>query len=74
MPADEMADTLGIALSENAGYQTAAGFVLAQLQHLPATGEYVETLGWRFEIVDLDGRRIDKILATRIAALRRRLA
>jgi len=68
-----MADLLGIPLAENAGYQTVAGFVLAQLRHLPSTGEFIEALGWRFEVVDLDGRRIDKLLATRVPAIRRRL-
>ena len=35
---------------------------LAELQHLPKTGEAVDAHGWRFEVVDLDGRRIDKLL------------
>lgn len=74
MPADEMTDKLGIVLPEKPDYETVAGFVLARLHHLPSTGEYVEALGWRFEVIDLDGRRIDKVLATRIAAIRRRLA
>ena len=39
----------------------------ANLHHLPSAGESVETLGWRFEVVDMDGRRIDKVLATRLA-------
>ena len=73
MPADEMAEQLGVVLPEKRDYQTVAGFVLAQLSHLPATGEFVEALGWRFEVVDLDGRRIDKVLATRIPLIRRRL-
>ena len=63
MPADEMADQLGIALPERRDYETVAGLVIGELQHLPDTGEAVETLGWRFEVVDLDGRRIDKVLA-----------
>jgi putative hemolysin len=66
MPADEMADQLGIALPERRDYETVAGLVLGELQHLPSTGEAAETLGWRFEVIDLDGRRIDKILATRV--------
>jgi putative hemolysin len=66
MPADEMADQLGIALPERRDYETVAGLVLGKLQHLPSTGEAAETLGWRFEVIDLDGRRIDKILATRV--------
>ena len=74
MPADEMADLLGITLPASQNYQTAAGFVLAGLRHLPSTGEFIENSGWRFEIVDLDGRRIDKLLATRMVPLRRRLA
>ncbi|GHD11576.1 hemolysin family protein [Tianweitania populi] len=65
MPADEMADKLGIILPENRDYETVAGFILAQLSHLPATGETLEALGWRFEVVDLDGRRIDKIIASK---------
>ncbi len=67
MPADEMADQLGIALPERRDYETVAGLVIGELQHLPGTGEAVEALGWRFEVVDLDGRRIVKVLANRIA-------
>jgi putative hemolysin len=66
MPADEMADQLGIPLPEHRDYETVAGLVIGKLQHLPETGETVETLGWRFEVIDLDGRRIDKVLASRI--------
>jgi len=66
MPADEMAEQLGMALPERRNYETVAGLVIGELQHLPIAGEAVETLGWRFEVVDLDGRRIDKVLASRI--------
>ena len=71
MPADEMADQLGIALPARREYQTLAGFVLAHLRHLPETGEAIEISGWRFEVVDLDGRRIDKVLAMRRPMSRR---
>jgi putative hemolysin len=74
MPADEMADRLSIALPPDRSYHTAAGFVLSQLGHLPEIGESFDSQGWRFEVVDLDGRRIDKILASRVAAGRRRAA
>jgi magnesium and cobalt exporter, CNNM family len=74
MPADEMADRLSIALPADRSYHTAAGFVLGQLGHLPVVGESFDSQGWRFEVVDLDGRRIDKILASRMAAGRRRAA
>ena len=69
MPADEMADTLGLALPAGPrDYQTVAGFLLSRLRHIPATGECVEALGFRFEVVDIDGRRVDKVVATPVAA------
>jgi putative hemolysin len=74
MAADEMADRLSVSLPTDRGYHTAAGFALTQFGHLPEIGESFDTQGWRFEVVDLDGRRIDKILARRIAAGRRRAA
>jgi putative hemolysin len=73
MPADAMAEQLGFTLPEKRDYQTLAGFVLAELRRLPAVGEHMEAHGWRFEVVDLDGRRIDKVLATRIPASRRQI-
>jgi putative hemolysin len=74
MPVDEMADRLSIAVPQERSYHTAAGFMLNQLGHLPDIGESFDSQGWRFEVVDLDGRRIDKILSRRIAAGRRRAA
>lgn len=68
MQADEMADMIGIDLPENRDYETVAGYVLSHMHHLPATGETVDAQGWRFEVVDLDGRRIDKVLATKLQA------
>jgi putative hemolysin len=65
MPADEMAELLGIKLPADREYETVAGFVIDRFAHLPQTGESVEALGWRFEVVDLDNRRVDKVLATR---------
>ncbi|HEX2843549.1 hemolysin family protein [Hyphomicrobium sp.] len=69
MPADEMGAQLGIVLPEKRSYATVAGFVLAHLQHIPKTGEIIDINNWRFEIVDLDGRRIDKVLASRTQSL-----
>ena len=68
MPVDEMAVKISMELPENRSYETVAGFVLAGLQHLPKTGEHVDIGGWRFEVVDLDSRRIDKVLASRLAS------
>jgi putative hemolysin len=64
MPADEMGELLDVPLPADRDYETVAGFVLARLRHLPETGEAFGAAGWRFEVVDLDGRKIDKVLAT----------
>jgi putative hemolysin len=50
-------------------FHTIAGFALFQLAHLPEPGEHFEYKGWRFEIVDMDGRRIDKLLAQRVTTV-----
>src|SRR5882724_7175517 len=66
MPALEFANLLQITLPSSRQYQTMAGFLLQQFGAIPDVGDQVEAQGWRFEIVDLDGRRIDKALATRM--------
>ena len=71
IPADEMADKLGINLPKERDYQTLAGFLLAQTGAIPATGDICNANGWRFEIVDMDGVRIDKAIASRLAPTRR---
>jgi CBS domain containing-hemolysin-like protein len=48
-------------------FHTIAGFVRFQFERLPNVGERFEFEGWRFEIVDMDRRRIDKVLASRVA-------
>ena len=62
-PADMMADRLGLTLPEDRDYATAAGFALSVLKHLPTVGETFNHAGWRFEVIDMDGRKIDKLLA-----------
>ena len=64
LPADEMADRLGFDLPEDRDYETVAGFTLEQLRHLPETGESFTLKRWKFEIIDMDGRKVDKVLAT----------
>ncbi|BAU50189.1 hypothetical protein SVA_3653 [Sulfurifustis variabilis] len=62
---EELKELLGVARlpdEESADYETLAGFVLAQLGHLPRIGEHFEWEGWRMEIIDMDGRRIDRVL------------
>lgn len=46
-------------------FHTIAGFALFELGHLPEVGEAFTYQGWRLEVVDMDGRRIDKLLATK---------
>ena len=48
--------------AEDRDYATVAGHALAVLRRLPREGEHFEDQGWRFEIVDMDGRKIDKLL------------
>lgn len=64
MAADALADRLGIDLPEDRDYATVAGLALAAFRKLPDEGESFEEQGWRFEVVDLDGRRIDKLLVS----------
>ena len=45
-------------------YNTVAGLVMAVAGHLPRVAERVEVAGWVIEVVDLDGRRIDKLLVS----------
>jgi putative hemolysin len=44
-----------------------AGFALSVLKHLPETGEVFTHEGWRLEVIDMDGRKIDKLLVRRRA-------
>jgi len=67
LPADALADRLGIDLPEDREYATAAGHALSVLKHLPREGEHFTHQGWRFEIVDMDGLKIDKLLVSNLA-------
>lgn len=69
LPADVMADRLGIDLPEDRDYATLAGFALSVLRKLPTEGEHFIEQGWRFEVVDMDGRKIDKLLVQRAKAV-----
>jgi magnesium and cobalt exporter, CNNM family len=71
MPLDELVDVTGIKLTDVGSIHTTAGFVVQGFGRLPSVGEIFETQGWRFEVLDLDGRRVDKVLATRLASKRR---
>ena len=65
MPVHDALSRLGFRTWPKDDFHTVAGFALYQLGHLPEAGEHFTYQGWRFEIVDMDGRRIDKLLAQR---------
>ena len=62
--ADALAERLGFALPEDRDYATVAGLALAEMKRLPHVGEHFIRSGHRFEIVDMDGRKIDKLLVS----------
>jgi putative hemolysin len=67
MPIQELKSRLNIQTlphEDDAVYNTLAGLILAVSGRLPHVGEACNVLGWRFEVVDLDGRRIDKVWAS----------
>lgn len=68
MRADEFSARTGVPTEKDADYETVAGLVLHRLGRLPQTGERVQIGEWTLEVVDMDGRRIDKLLVTRKAA------
>jgi putative hemolysin len=63
--ADLLEDRLGVNMPQDRDYSTVAGFALSVLKHLPQTGETFTFDGWKFEVVDMDGRKIDKLLVSR---------
>jgi putative hemolysin len=66
---DDLRTMIGLrfdADEEESEYATAAGLVVQTLRRLPEPGDTVTIADWKFEVVDLDGRRIDKIIATRL--------
>lgn len=65
LSADVLADRLDIEYGDNREFGTAAGYALHVLKRLPGEGEHFTDQGYRFEVVDMDGRRIDKLLVAR---------
>ncbi len=63
--ADLLSDRLGVNMPHDRDYSTVAGFALSVLKRLPQTGETFAHDGWKFEVVDMDGRKIDKLLVSR---------
>jgi putative hemolysin len=64
---DEFKDILDVSSlpeEDRAGYQTLGGFVMNQLGNVPKSGDAFEWDKWRFEVVDMDGRRVDKVMVS----------
>jgi putative hemolysin len=72
LSAGELKTLLGVTQplphENEAGFQTLGGFVVTQFGRIPAAGDYFEWGGWRFEVVDMDRRRVDKVLVAKAAA------
>ncbi|QET06302.1 HlyC/CorC family transporter [Cupriavidus pauculus] len=69
IPIPELKDRTGIRVvpeEDKERYHTLSGMLLLLLGRLPQTADTVEWDGWKFEIIDMDGKRIDKVLASRI--------
>ena len=64
-PFHVLEDTLGMPLPGEHPYHTVAGLLLYRMRRLPVVGQSMVLAGWRFEVVDMDGRRIDKVLVSR---------
>ncbi len=63
-PIDEFVDKIRVTTEADPDYTTVAGFVIAELKRIPELGESFVKDGWKFEVIDLDGRRIDKLLVS----------
>jgi len=69
LPLDEFMDYMGtgkMSEEERAGMHTVSGFVMAKIGAVPSEGQHFEWKGLRFEVIDMDERRVDKILVYRI--------
>ncbi|MBZ0275484.1 MAG: hemolysin family protein [Anaerolineae bacterium] len=69
LPIDELISLLNIRdlMEDERGYQTMGGFIMTRMERIPTSGDHFVFGRWRFEIVDMDGRRVDKVLVTSIA-------
>ena len=68
IPIDELRETVSLTEfdPEDADYSTLAGFILYKINEIPKAGDYLDTEGYRFEIIDMDKSKIDKVLIRRL--------
>jgi putative hemolysin len=65
LPIDEVKELFGIEMlpeEDRIGYQTLGGFLMTILGSIPQVGQHVDVYQFRFEVVDMDGKRVDKVL------------
>ena len=69
IPIDELKETINVNEfdQEDSDYSTLAGFILYKLSEIPSAGDSLEAEGYRFEIIDMDKSKIDKVLITKVA-------
>lgn len=63
-PIDEFVDLIRVKIEDEPDYTTIAGFVIDEMKRIPELGESFVKDGWKFEVIDMDGRRVDKLLVT----------
>ncbi len=71
IPIDELKEIMRVdelPEEDKAGFQTLSGFVMNQLGRIPKTGQVFDWDHWRFEVVDMDGHRVDRVLVTDLSA------
>jgi putative hemolysin len=70
IPIDELRETISLKEFdfEDADYTTLAGFILYKMSEIPKAGDYFDTEGYRFEIIDMDKSKIDKVMVHRLVA------
>lgn len=69
LPIQDLKDRLGLSIIPDEGlncYHTLGGMMFNLMGHIPETFEHCTWESWRFEVIEMDGRRIDKVLASRI--------
>ena len=72
LPTKELKTLLGLTVSlpheDEAEFQTLGGYVVTQFGRIPAAGDHFDWAGWRFEVIDMDRRRVDKVLVAKAPA------
>ena len=67
LPVDELKELLDVEElpdEERGNFQTLGGFITVRLEQIPSAGEFFEWENWRFEVMDMDGNRVDKVLVS----------